>query len=274
LREDRDKVIRLAVLGFISVASAGLLLMLHYQALTGSFFMSPYALERGSGSLRDITLDPRLVLEHLPVLTRWSVQGTTLYAFPFLWIMSVYALVADRRRELYFLAALFMSLVVGHLLVVAPTGTRFGERIWFEAYFGAAILGARGWLLFAERRQLPRHATHVVLAAAFAVQGLYYIKLAGEARARFEPHYRVQQAIQELAVSDAVIFLKNAPGFRARDLNLNQADWKASSQFYMPDPGTERRALVAKALGKRRWLVIAYDSGTRRARVEEVVDSP
>jgi hypothetical protein len=273
LRQETRKAVGVLAGGLAVGAAAVAALLAYNHALTGSYLRSTYALYSNTTYPLELSLNPKSILHGATVLTRWSLEGTALYAFPFLLVMAGYGLVREsgKRREIYILAALFGSVVLGYMLQTEPSGTHFGERFYFEAFFALAIIGARGWLLLVKRWRISAHASTVLAAAFLCIQAFHYVILIGDAQASWRPSIRMRNAIANPELSGAVIFLGNAPGLSGLDLNWNDADWKHAAVIYVVDPGPTRRAEIACALQRSRWAVLSYDAKTGSPRVDELV---
>lgn len=258
--------------GLLAAAAAVGGLAVYNHALTGSYSRSTYALNRGAGHIAEMSFAPASVLRNAGILTRWSVQETALYAIPFLFLLAGYALISEKqhRREAWILAALFLSLVFGYMPQTEPSGTHFGERFYFETFFAAAILAARGWILLRDRLALPQRAVRMMCILFVCIQVLAFGVFAQRGRERFLPFSAVHHAISHLRLVRAVMFLRSGGGFTAQDLNLNEPGWQWALHFYMPDPGPERRAEFVCALHRNGWAVISYDPAARSARIDEL----
>lgn len=262
------KIIGLAVL--IGACAIGGLLSFN-RALTGSYLRSTYALYRNAQYPVELNLNFRSILHNATILTRWSIEGTAFYAFPFIFPLAAYAVV-HKRRKAYGLAAICVSLVAGYTLQTETSGTHFGERYYFEAFFAVAILGAWGWRLLVDRWRPSAQAVKAVGLVLLLVQVSQYVLLIEDAWVGWRPFIRMQDKIAALHLSGAVVFLRNTPEFSSLDFNQNEADWKQAPVFYLVDPGPGRRAALACALERSRWVVLSYDAKTQSAHVDELVE--
>jgi len=264
--------------GAVSVAS----MLAYNKTYTGNYTLSPYVLFDRNPLTQpenqpDIDLNFRHIAYHLGNQTRWAVQNTVLYAFPFVFLLAAYAAWREKKhpREARFLAALFVVLVLAHVIQPAvavdqtSAGYEFvGERYYFEAFFAIAILGARGLMLLAKEWH-PGRAQAVALVALFGVlaAGQEAIAAAGM-RARSEPFRQVHLAAEKLAGQRYAVFLKSAePDYVAKHLNLNRPDWEKGSLFFMVDPGPGERDEWACRVGRPEWVIIGF--GPARAQVTE-----
>jgi hypothetical protein len=208
---------------------------------------------------------PGELLRTIVMKTRWSVQGTMFYAFPFVLPLAAYALWRDteRRPAGLRLAAFFLAPAAGYSLTKLVSGTYYGERYYYEAYFTLCLLAARGLLLLWDTWG---RAAPAILAPAAAlcllVYGVHATVYAREASAAFDPHAAVLAASRQVTEPGRVVFL---PVNLGRDTNGNAAHWQEAPAIYLEDPGDRLRAPVARMLGRRIWYVMSYDTATRKA---------
>lgn len=199
------------------------------------------------------------------LFTRWSIQSTMLYGFPFLLPLAALVLLADRehRFSAWLLAALVLSLVAGYSATKVVSGVYFGERYYYEMYFALCLLGARGLLVCLESR-LPavlRVAGPVLMLClvAYGIHAALYVQRASEI---FTPYVAIRDAAQTITERNSVVFL---PVNLGRDINLNAPAWRQAASVYLEDPGELLRGPVTAVLGRRTWYVIAYDPTPRKA---------
>lgn len=210
---------------------------------------------------------PGEVAESIFTYTRWSIQSTMMYGFPFLLPLAVYPLVTDRERRFsaWVLTTLFGSVAAGYTATKLVSGTYFGERYYYEMYFALCLLAARGLLLLAEcrPRRVIRVATPalVICAAAYGFHAFLYSERALEI---FAPYAAIRDASRNITEGNSVVYL---PFELGRDINLNAPEWTDAPHVYLEDPGESLRAPVAEVLGRRAWYVVSYDSVSRKASV-------
>lgn len=226
------------------------------RALTGNAWMNPYSAARNLNTTlpAEVTLDPAGIVANVRTITRWSIELTTLYAFPFVFLLVVYVLVRERehRRPAWILSALFGALVVGYMVQTEPSGTHFGERYYYETYLAIAILGARGTLLLASKFQL-RNAMAVGTILLFAAM-LQSIVLLSRAGSEWKVGRLAHDAVAQAKITKGVVFLPEAYGL---DSNNNAADWRQAPIFYMVDPGPNRRGAIVCGLGYNAWVALS-----------------
>lgn len=277
LRHDRSRLVKVLCIAFSVVAGTLAVLLLYNHALTGSYLRTTYALYAGSQYPPEITfrLGQDWIRWFLLRSYRWTLQGTAIYSYPFLFLLAAYGVLRapQRRRGVYLLAALFGALLVGRIFPPGSSGSLFGERLYFETFFALAILAAVGWKAFRRRWALGPKAVRLLAGFVVATQVFHYVYFVERGRVAFLGYYRVQNALNNLNLSQAVVFLKSGEGFTAMDFNQNDADWRRARIFYMPDPGSARRRTVACVLGRPRWAVLSYDDQARSARLEDLVDN-
>ncbi len=275
LRRTKPMFLIVSLTGLASAAVAGGLLMFYNWAMSGDCLVSPYTLA-GATAPFDVTL-PALVKSVL-VFNRWSLQDTALYAFPFIFLLAGFTVVTERKRrpEVMLLVIICAALVLGHTLVCSKTAWRYGERYWFPAFFAVAILAAQGWVLITERYNLRGGCIRVLCVAIVSLQLFHYAVLVRGFVKDAWPYAQVQAAIDDLELSNAIVFLQDAAdynpddntGFNAPNFNLNEPEWSNARVFIMPDPGVARREIVANALGRAEQVVVSYDASSGSARVD------
>jgi hypothetical protein len=280
LRSDRafPRVLMLgALFGVLGLAS----LLAYNKLYTGNPLLSPYAFFNRNpltrtGNMSDIDLNPVHMLSHLTHATRWAVQDTVYYAFPFIFLLAVYGVWQEKEhaREVRILAFLFPVLVLAHLIQPSVSAEFVGERYYFEAYFAVLILGARGLALLASNRAIPKVAVSAVLImfAAFALgQDVF---AARDFLARTAPYRAVRSATKQLASGRYTVFLHDAGPFVAKHFNLNRPDWQNGNLFYLVDPGPASRSSWPCLVGRPAWVVLTYDATRHEVAKEFGNNSP
>ncbi len=270
VRHDRALLLRLLVLaGVAAVAAAGSVL-LYNRMMTGSPWVSPYALWRGVSVPVEVSAGPSVILLNLSRTWRWSTQSTLLYTFPFVFTLAAYTLWKDRKRSaVWLLAALLPALALGHLVQVESSGSRIGERYWFEGYFAIALLAGRGVLLLLDWWPISRRLMYTGVGILTAAQLTLSFLSAREMVAASEPGRLVREAAERYRDCRCVVFLADG-GYPLRGfhLNPNRPDWKSAEVFYLVDPGPAERPAWAARFGRSEWRVIRYDPESRAARIE------
>ena len=202
---------------------------------------------------------------------RFSAQSTLVYTFPFLFVLAAYGFWKARREgpEVWILAALFPVFVLGHLVQPQGSGSFIGERYWFEAFFAAVILGARGGVLLMRSRKPDRHTALAAVSVLTAVQIVLTASAIQAMACRSRPYREVRAAAEVYRDSRRVVFLHRGGGFEPTHLNLNRADWRAAPAFYLGSSwrrcGTCR---VGAALRPRAVERLSYDPTQGVARTQ------
>jgi len=268
--EARGSSVRLlgamAVCGLFAAAAA-VFSGAYNVATTGAFTTFPYA--SFGGRIVPVELIPKLSAGASNL--RWGLLSTWVFCFPLLFVAAGYALFRDRekRGEALVLALLFLCLVAGYASDRYPSGSFMGERFYFEGFLAVPLLAARGLTLLGKNRGaawwpagwLAPLAASSVATLLFTLPAIFH---------EVEPYADMRRAAEQVKLPDAVVFLQShEPEFVAKHFNLNRADWQTAPLFFAPDPGAEARPALAQAIGRRTWVVMAYDAGPRKAQVSE-----
>jgi len=272
LRRERGLLTRILAVGAgLGVLTVGSVLA-YNRAFTGSPWLSPYAVWRGSRIPMEISASLPEILRNLSGIWRSSAQSTLLFSFPLIFLLAGIGFWKNRRNSpaVWLLLSLFVAIVLGHLVQTEPSGSSVGERYWFEAYFAVAVLAALGIGPVATALQSPRPALIAAGCALVAVQATMMV-VGGRAQ--------LQRSAASIAVSRlaaryrdcrCVVFLKSSPPvFYGYHLNLNGPGWQQANVFYAVDPGPDQRMTWARTLGRERWVVLGYDPLRRVARQEQ-----
>ncbi|HVX65080.1 MAG TPA: glycosyltransferase family 39 protein [Bryobacteraceae bacterium] len=258
LRREPARLVAALALGVLLCGAAAAGLLLHNRALTGDPLLSPYAVSRNTRLPVEVNPRPANLVWNLRAITSISLAKTALDAVPFLFLLAACVPFFERRLWTLLLAALFLALVAVYLPQVEVSDSVVGERYYFEAYFAVAILAARGWTRFADFRRVPRYIALTLAGGLIAVQ-VFHFGLLVNTMLRIKTGYgRVLEAVDGLRLDRAVVLMKPAPGFGAKNFNPNAADWERAPVFYVKDPGPARRQEVVCALGRPRWVVVSY----------------
>jgi hypothetical protein len=207
------------------------------------------------------------LVRSIAMFTRWSIQATMMYGFPFLIPLATLALLDDRERRApsWLLAGLFLSLVAGYSLTKIVSGSYFGERYYYEMYFALCVLAARGLVLLFETRPIAVLRTVapalILCVAVYGFHAAVYLQRASET---YDPYVAIRKVAREVSEGNSVVFLPVNVG---RETNFNQPDWRHASSVYLEDPGERLHGPVTAILGRRAWYVIAYDPVARSASV-------
>ena len=263
LRARRRELTALAAFSAGGIVAAGALLLGFNYALTRGFLVNPYALYRSTGKMVEITLNIRTIFSNAVVLTRWSVQGTDLYVFPFLYLLAIYGVwhARERRAEALTMFALFASLVFGYMLQTENSGTHFGERYYYEGFFGLTLAAAVGWQKLCGSWSIASRAARNVGVAALAVCAIHYCWFYSDALTGDRSFRYFWTLVNGTTWSDTVLFIQNGPNFDPRDAVLNAADWRRAPVFFAVDPGPEWRAACARALGRSHMALLEFKGG-------------
>lgn len=241
--------------------------MLGYQKLyTGAYWLSPYALSANLAIPPEINLKPQHMVQTLfGQGTRWSIQSTLLYTVPFMFVVAAYAVWREKehKAETWMLALLLPSLALAYLVQTDTSGSVQGERYYFEAFFAVAILAARGLMLLFKQWEVSGRAAFALLCGVCGLQVCQQALSMRAVASRSAP-YRAVRLASEQAPAESIVFLRPALSFVPKHFNLNHADWKRQTGFFLVDPGTaDERARWARLYGRRRWVTLSYDRETR-----------
>lgn len=262
--------VRRIVLAMIAGGAVGLpfviMFLLANRALTGSVFLSPYAVYGGVDLPPEITLNPISVARNVLTLTRWSFQATAFYGFVFAFVAASYAVLRERteRTAAWALSSIFLALVLGYMLATVPSNSPFGERYYFEGYWALMILAARGWVHFCRDLSLTWSGVSIASVMVLGVQGLhlgvYFHRLLEET----SESRHIDRAVRSVA-TDRTLVLIDAP--IGREKNYNDAVWRGATRFYMEDPGQSHRPLIGLPVERTRSVLISYDHSCHCARM-------
>lgn len=261
-----------AVWGLFFSISITVYLYLQKQ-LTGSWFVSPYALYRGGSAVPgEINLHPASMLRSLVAFTIPGLLDTMLSAFPLVIPLALLGAVIwrDRRdrsaRAALLLAALFWALVAGYIVQTESSTSSIGERYYFEGFFAAVILAVvtlERLLVQRARTGRPRKLAAFAIFAVAGVQILLYGRISHDAR---EPYRAMAEAARAVPETNGVVYLPlGNDRFHGPWLLLDTSGWQTAPVLYLKDPGAPNRDRVAHLLGRSRWVVLGWDSIQRRA---------
>jgi hypothetical protein len=271
LRRDIPYLARLlgmgAVIGLLTIVST----LFYNRALTGNPWLSPYAFSRGTSVPVEISASLPQIVANLRTISRFSAQDELLYSFPLIFLLAGVGLWHNRKSfPMVLLLSFFIVIVGGHLIQVEPSASIAGERYWFEALFGIAILAAEGTVTLLRRFGPSKRSLAVLGCCMFAAQSA----ITAAAVSYMWNSDRANRTVAQLAAKyvncQCVVFIKNSPPFYARNMNLNRPEWEHERVFYAVDPGSanERKAWT-QTLGWDRAAVIYYDPVLGIARREK-----
>jgi 4-amino-4-deoxy-L-arabinose transferase-like glycosyltransferase len=264
---------------FWSFAGAGCLtafalvssLLIYNKALSGSVWITPYALARNTSVPVELNLSLAGVLHNIKTITLYSLGDTLAASFCFAFILAGLGLYWEKQHRLkaLALAGLFISLVLGHLVQTETSTSYIGERYYLEGYFAVAILAARGWTALRSRWNLSLTMQGQLALVFFLVQGIQFTVLSRIAFESRHAYSEVQSTVERLKLQNAIAFMNTrSESFKPQRFNANDADWKQSAVIYVRDPGPENRAAVACLLNRPNWVVVNYEDQGRGAFLE------
>ena len=271
LREHTAKLLRL---GFVAgMVGVGLFssLLIYNRALSGSLWITPYALARRTDFPIELSFAFSSILRNIRAITLYSVGDTLAASFCFVFILAAYGLFRERehRQEAYVLAGLFVCLVLGHLLQKETSTSYIGERYYVEAYFAVAILAARGWWLYRTRWNLTPIAVGRLVVLLVFLQIFQFVAYSRTAFLSRHAYHAVEATAEDLNLRNAIVFMgTRSEYFQPHWFNANQADWKHAEVVYLRDPGSDHRSEVTRVLHRTNWVLITYLDPQRKAIVE------
>ena len=271
VRDNRLLLKQVLLLGsFFGVLAAGGLFA-YNRFYTGHALISPYALFLGRSAPPELTFHPIQILRSIERHGRQTVLENVIGVFPFLYLLAGYAVLHEKRVrfKVFVCAAVYSSLVLAYLahIEAGGGGVFFGKRFHFEGLFAVLLLAARGLELMVENWEisLPKVARTVIVLSLMQV---FLLGAAGWTIARSgRPYRQVKKALLKTTFR-RMIFLHNSPGFVAKHLNLNRADWPHASQIYLIDAEPRQRSQWACRYGMSEWMVVTYNPMTQRADLE------
>ncbi len=243
-----------AGLGAITVAA----MALYNHFYTGHYGQSLYALY-ADGKLKELSLSSIVIVDNLKNAARWSLQDTALFTWPLAFALAIYALIADRERryEHSLVLVVFVALGVGNLIHTEGSSSRFGDRYLFEGIAGPMLLAARGIELLAERWRVRNLGA---LVAVLTIGGvLLAVPLVRPTLREIRPYVHVHDVVDALPDDGSLVFFTVTDAFTGDRFDLNATDYTHAPHMFLVDPGPARRAQVAAAEHRARWIVLGYD---------------
>ena len=270
LKGDKGRRARVAVAAMCAaVVLLGSLLWYNFS-LCGNMWLSPYALSRGTSVPVELRVSATSIWLNLRSITLPSLGDTLMAAFCFIFLLAGYGLLKERRNrpETWFLASLFLCLVVGHLVQTETSTSYIGERYYVEGFFAIAVLAARGWehlrTAWAPSRATVSHLA-LLLAATQIVHFAIFARNVYESR---HAYASVQEAVDTLALHHSIVFMKAGSRlFFPQRFNVNEADWMTAPVIYLRDPGPAFRPAIARIL-KRDYWVVGYSDRDKKPVLE------
>lgn len=223
--------------------------------------------------MEEISLNPAAIASiNNAKLTVWRVAQTVLFTVPLLFVFAIYGFAVERKRywQVLLFATMYITLAAGHLIETDNSNATCGERYYFEAFFCATILAARGWMAIRDRYAISPPMAAVMLFFAIVIIAVQSAMLLPQAISRLSFSSAVGRALQKLPYQNAVIYLRDVDEF---NFNPNAADWRSAKQIYFPDPkSAETRLAVACELGRKQFAVVTYDNASLRVLDEHTLE--
>ena len=241
---------------------------IYNHALTGSYWRSTYALARGTNIPIEVTPSLKVLSRNLQYERRWSVEATAIFTFPFLFLTAAWCTLqeARRRTEVAVPALLFAVVAAGYLIQPESSTCPYGERYYFEVFFAAAILAARGIVLIAQSGPGSARAISHALVGLLAAQGCVFVVCTPIMAGHTRYFAQVGEAFARVTSPGTVVFVPDVSAEdyldNARNFNPNPADWRKAPAVYLPDPGEANRDEETRRLGRSRWILLRKDGGS------------
>ncbi|MFL6449730.1 MAG: hypothetical protein ACJ746_18920 [Bryobacteraceae bacterium] len=227
--------------------------------LTGSFFHSAYS-AYNNGQLKEFSLRPRDLFVGLVQFTPVRLVDTASVSFPFILPLALYGLWRGyRNRAIWALSLVFLSLVFGYLVQLDDSDSPIGERYYFEGYFALALVAGYGIVqLASDLRLTSRLRQQLGIALVTASLAGVLVGTSWEIRLR-EPSKRMVDAMRTVPFDEGIVFVKGTKLFPAFNWNFNDP---RSRILELIDPGPDKRAAIAEAIGAHHWICLHYDART------------
>jgi hypothetical protein len=251
--------------------AAGLMAVYNRQ-VTGSYWLTPYALYNAGALLpAELAATPSILIDNLLRRFRWSLEAEILFTGPYLLAPAIYAVYRDRfRPPTIFLALLALSLLLAHLPTTMPPGGQWGDRFHSETLIAYMLVCARGVELAAgDLRNPPMRA---LLACCVLIQLTHLACTYAEFFQDTRPVAKWREAdIQTPATRDIAFIAvegRTRTGTLPAHWNPQSPGWQTAPRIYLIDPGPQARPRLAAALGRRNWVVFTYQARTGDVRIE------
>ena len=256
-----------AVLRFALWTGLFVLVVIGFSALqnfplTGSYFISPYALYNG-GSMREISFRSSDLLQGIFHDIPARLADTSAVSFPFVFLLALYGFWRGKRDRLYWALALpCCALVAGYVVETANSDSPIGERFYFEAYFAIALLAGAGWIQLTRYLRLDaRFQRSIGIAGSIVSVAVIILCAHWEVDLR-QPSRHLASAAAHPPFTSGIVFLIGTDLWPASNLNYNRP---SSSVLYLLDPGPSERAIIAERAGERNWACLEYDEQAKAA---------
>jgi hypothetical protein len=273
-RRDAKKLVAVLVPAIICGACAVGATALYNHAQTGSYWRSTYALARGIDIPIEITPSLAVLKNNVLYLSRWSLEATAVYAFPFLFLLAAWCVVKESRHrtEVAVLGLLYAAIVAGYLVQREWSTCKYGERYYFEVFFVVAILAARGIDLLSRDPRWPARSRSYAFFGLLAAQACAFAIFTPTMVGLTSYSAKVHEAFERVTSPGTVVFLQDTPAIdyvnAARNLNPNAADWRNAPAVYLPDPGSEKRDAATRLLGRSRWVLFREGAAPESKRLD------
>ncbi len=265
-RNKRTVLMRVLSIGAFFGAIALACVLLYNHAYTGNWFVSPYAMAVGASTPPELSFNAERVWQGIRHYAPQTIEESLIGSFPFVYLLAGYALLREkeRRKEVWILGLVYISLVLAYLAHPDGSGVFFGERFHFEGFFAVLLLAARGLQLLAECWRMPRHALIWTMFLFAAMQITQQTAAITTVARRGEPYRKVRAALTASTVT-GLVFLHDGPGFVAKHFNLNDADWRNASRVYLIDAEPDHRDEWSCRYGFGGWTAVTYDPQSKQA---------
>ena len=264
-RNDPQLVLRIFGVGCLIGGLALAAVLLYNRLYTGSWLVSPYALAVGSAAPPELSFNPVRILRGIAQYGTQTLEESLIGLFPFTYLLAAYALFTEteRRREVWILAAIYLSLVLAYLAHPQGSGVFFGERFHFEGIYAVLLLAARGAMLLFQRWRVSRQAAISVFGLLAILQLSQQTTAALTVARNGEPFRKIRTAA--LQAPAGVVFLSDSSGFLGKHFNLNDPDWPHASHIFLVDADRDHRNAWACRYHAATWTVAQYDPTTHSA---------
>ncbi len=117
MRANRAPCVRIFATGCLIGAIAVSTVLSYNRVYTGRWLVSPYALAAGETAPPELSFRPSRILRGIAEYGHQTFEESLIGVFPFTYLLAGYALFMERerRREVWILAAIYLSLLVAYL---------------------------------------------------------------------------------------------------------------------------------------------------------------
>jgi hypothetical protein len=251
-------------------AVAAYLLLNHL--VTGSYFITPYALAANGTKIQELTFNIRDLLAYSPKVALYSWVQTFQFSVPFLYVAAVFAFFSDAvpRWKIVLLLAPISGLCALYVFDAIPQALLFGERMYFDGFPEAAVAGAAGIMVIIRRWRPARAVIWATVLGIAAIQGSYYFAMLRSIQVQNLPGIEFRRVASSAPTRGGVVFLKSknlssSDWMAPENLNMNEPDWKHAANIYLIDPEPTDRRQITLRYGRSRYAVIVYDARTHHS---------